>query len=183
MPQIVLNDTTVVLKVKKSPLFARVVLYILTFLSAALPIGGFVVNIVNGGAFKFFNLIALLLGGLFFFLLLRVSLWNTCGKEVITIVDHKLTYTADYKWFKGKGEELIFKKIQFTLHQVGYEEDNKGVLVIIFDNKTMLKTVTKLDLVELTTLIAQLNKNGNSNLNYGNTYNSFYYFHDYTFRM
>ncbi|WP_353119984.1 hypothetical protein [Myroides odoratus] len=81
MPQIVLNDTTVVLKVKKSPLFARVVLYILTFLSAALPIGGFVVNIVNGGAFKFFNLIALLLGGLFFFLLLRISLWNTCGKR------------------------------------------------------------------------------------------------------
>ncbi|WP_353119982.1 hypothetical protein [Myroides odoratus] len=104
-------------------------------------------------------------------------------KEVINWSDTKLRYTADYSWFKDKVKEFSFNKIQFTLHQVGYEEDNKGVLVIIFDNKTTLETVTKLDLVELTTLIAQLNKNGNSNLNYGNTYNSFYHFNDYTFRL
>ncbi|MDR0229818.1 MAG: hypothetical protein LBI72_12265 [Flavobacteriaceae bacterium] len=183
MNQIVFHDTTLVLKVKKSNLFARVILYILTFLSAALPIGSFVVDVANGGALKFFHFICLLLGGLFFFLLLRVSLWNTCGREIITIVDHKLTYTVDYKWFKGKGEELIFKKIHFSFHQVGYEEDNKGVLVINFNKRITLETVTKLDLVELTALVVQLNKNHNSNLNYGNTYNSFYHFNDYTFRL
>lgn len=183
MNQITLNDTTLVLKVKKSTLFARVILYIITFLAAALPIGGFVINIVNGESFKFFNLIALLLGGLIFYFMLRIALWNTCGKEIITMLDNKLIYIADYNWFKDKVTEFSFKKIQFTSHQVGYEEDNKGVLVINFDKNVTLETVTKLDLAELATLITQLNKNRNSSLNYWNTSNSFYYFHDYTFRM
>lgn len=163
MDQITFNDTALVLKVKKSSLFTRVILYIITFLSAALPIGGFVVNFVNGGAFKFFNLIFLLLFGLLFFYMLRISLWNTCGKEVINISDSKLKYTADYNWFKDKVKEFYFEEIQFTLHQVGYEEDHKGVLVINFDKKTTLETVTKLDIVLLNTLIVQLNKNSNSN--------------------
>lgn len=114
MNQIVFHDTMLVLKVKKSPLLFRGILYVITFLSAALPIGSFAVDVANGGTSKFFHFICLLLGGLFFFLLLSVSLWNTCGREIITIVDNKLTYTVDYKWFKGKGEELIFKKIHFT---------------------------------------------------------------------
>lgn len=115
--------------------------------------------------------------------MLRIALWNTCGKEIITMLDNKLIYIADYNWFKDKVTEFSFKKIQFTSHQVGYEEDNKGVLVINFDKNVTLETVTKLDLAELATLITQLNKNRNSSLNYWNTYNSFYYFHDYTFRM
>ncbi|MDM1046028.1 hypothetical protein HX004_14455 [Myroides sp. 1354] len=183
MDQIAFNDTRLVLKVKRSNLFVRILLYIITFLSAALPIGGFVVNFVHGGTFEFSHLICLLLSGLIFFFILRISLWNTCGKEVIIMLDNKLIYTADYNWFKDKVKEFTFNKIQYTLRQVGYEEDNKGVLVINFDKKITLETVTKLDLVALTALIAQLNKNCNSNLNYGNTYNSFYYFDDYTFRL
>ncbi|WP_413511857.1 hypothetical protein [Myroides odoratus] len=163
MDQIEFNDTTLVLKVKKSNLFVRTILYVITFLAAALPLGGFVVNFVNEGAFKFFNLIFLLLFGLVFFYMLRISLWNTCGKEVIKIMDKKLQYTADYHWFKNRVKEFSFKEIQFTLRQVGYEEDNKGVLVINFDNEATLETVTKLDLVQLNTLISQLSRNSNSN--------------------
>lgn len=85
MNQIEFKDNILILRVKKSNIFSRSILYLITVLSAVLPLGGFFVNLINGGEFKFFNLIFLLLFGLIFFYMLRISLWNTYGKEVINI--------------------------------------------------------------------------------------------------
>lgn len=90
--------------------------------------------------------------------MLRISLWNTFGKEIIKISGNKLNYIADYKWFKDKIKEFNFESINFYLNKVGYEEDNKAVLIIKFDKETVLETVTKIDIENLNIWLDKLNK-------------------------
>ena len=159
MNQIEFNDNVLILRVKKSNVFSRLILYLITILCAVLPLSGFLINLINGGEFKFINLVYLLLFGLLFFYMLRISLWNTYGKEIINISKNKLKYTVDYNWFKDKIKEFDYENITFTLSKIGYDEDNKGVLVFDFNNGTVLETVTKIDINDINDLISNLNKN------------------------
>ncbi len=38
--------------------------------------------------------------------MLRIVLWNNFGKEIISLSDDKLSYIADYKYFKDGCREL-----------------------------------------------------------------------------
>lgn len=156
MKQIELKENKLRLRVKKSPLLGRVLLYVITFLSIALPLGGFIVNMISNVALNFYHILFLFIFGLIAFYMLRVSLWNTYGYELIQFGNNKLTYSADYCWFKDKVKEFSFEKIDYKIQQVGYEEDKKGVLVIKFDNDKILETVTKIPISDLESLIADL---------------------------
>lgn len=158
MNQIDFSNNTLILKVKKSPLLGRLFLYIITFLAVVLPLSGFVFNLLIGNGLKFFSLVFLFVFGLISFFMLRISLWNTYGTEIIKISENKLDYIADYKWFKDKIKEFNFENINFNLNKIGYEEDNKAVLIIEFDNGTVLETVTKIDIENLNNLLVKLNK-------------------------
>lgn len=157
MKQIEFKQNQLKLRVKKSPLLGRLLLYLITFLSIFLPLGGFIVNIINGGELKFFNIVFLFIFGLIAFYMLRISLWNTYGFELIQFGNNKLTYVADYHWFKDKVKEFTFEKINYSVKPVGYEEDNKGVLVFKFDDDIVLETVTKIPISDLESLIIILN--------------------------
>lgn len=158
MKQIEFKESQLILKVKKSPLIGRLVLYLITFLSVALPLGGFIVNMISNVGLNFFHILFLLLFGLIAFYMLRVSLWNTYGSELIQFNNNKLTYVADYRWFKDKVKEFSFENINYDIKPVGYEEDNKGVLVIKFDDDTALETVAKIPIADLESLITDLHK-------------------------
>lgn len=158
MNQIEFKENQLVLRVKKSPFLGRILLYLITFLSIALPLGGFIANMINGGEIKFFNIVFLFLFGLIAFYMLRVSFWNTYGFELIQFGNNKLTYVANYHWFKDKVREFSFENINYDIKQIGYEEDNKGVLVIKFDDDKVLETVTKIPISDLDSLISNLNK-------------------------
>ncbi|MDM1391529.1 hypothetical protein HX052_16455 [Myroides marinus] len=160
MNQIELKGNTLILRVKKSNLFSRIVLYFITILSAALPLVGFFLNLLSFGELGFFSLMVLLLTWLFCFLTLRISLWNTYGKEIITISKTKLEYTVDYNWFKDKIKEFDYEYITYTFKQVGYEEDNKGVLVLDLNNGGVFQRVTKIDIESLNDFISKMNNNG-----------------------
>lgn len=114
---------------------------------------------MNGGELKFFNIVFVFIFGLIAFYMLRVSLWNTYGFELIQFGNNKLTYVTDYHWFKDKVKEFDFEKINYDIKPVGYEEDNKGVLVIRFDDDKVLETVTKIPISDLESLIVSLSKN------------------------
>ena len=164
MNQFELKDNQLILKVKKSPLLGRILLYLITFLSIALPLGGFIVNMISNVGLSFFHILFLFLFGLIAFYMLRVSLWNTYGFESIQFDNNKLTYVADYRWFKDKVKEFTFENINYDIKPVGYEEDNKGVLVITFDDDKVLETVTKIPISNLESLIIRLNNNNKSYL-------------------
>jgi len=55
-------------------------------------------------------------------------------------------------------KEFTYEKISYDIKPVGYEEDNKGVLVIKFDDDKVLETVTKTSISDLESLISSLIK-------------------------
>lgn len=101
-------------------------------------------------------LIGLFFFGLLGFYMLRVTLWNTYGKETITFENNNITYIADYGWFKDGKKQIEFKKpLMYSIRQIGYEDDNKGGLVMGLEEPFMC--VTKMPNAELEELIEKLN--------------------------
>jgi len=113
-------------------------------------------SLITNGGLSMLTVFIYGIFGLIAFYMLRVSLWNTYGAEIIHFEKNKLTYTADYRWFKDGLKEFDFEKIDFTIQKAGYEEDHKGVLVIKFDEKEMFETVSKFPLSDLEILLINL---------------------------
>ncbi|MFY8190622.1 MAG: hypothetical protein ACOVK9_06625, partial [Bacteroidia bacterium] len=60
---------------------------------------GFVLTIIEGDSPHFGGIILLGLMALISFYLLRLILWNSCGKEIFVFEKNSIQYTADYNWF------------------------------------------------------------------------------------
>jgi len=121
-----------------------------------LPIIGIFISFLMGSGFHVGFLVGMGLFGLMGFYLLRVSLWNTYGSEIIHIENQTITYVANYGWFKDEKQSQEINPIFFTIKQVGYVEDNKGALVI-GTGTTSIECATKMSVDDLTELIDKLN--------------------------
>lgn len=109
----------------------------------------------NGGELKFLMLVMIGIFGLFCFYMLRVSLWNTYGVEVLHFNKDKIMYSADYGWFKDGTKDYEIKEPELKIKQIGYENDSIGVL-LIFDSKNCIETVTQIPTIELESLILEI---------------------------
>ncbi|MGB0915255.1 MAG: hypothetical protein ACPGVI_04240 [Crocinitomicaceae bacterium] len=148
------NELTI--SVKKAPILGRVLLYFITALTSLGPIAGIISSLASGSGFHISMFFGLVISGLIAFFLLRSSLWNTFGKETIIFNKNELIYSADYGWFKDKIKSLpITTELHFEVNPVGYEEDNKGTL-IIFNSEDGFVCTAKVDVDELNRLIEEL---------------------------
>lgn len=80
--------------------------------------------------------------------LLRILLWNTYGKEIITLEQDKISYLADYKYFKDGLKELKIKNLDI---QIIYEDSmdiHVGRLRIL-NQESEIETVLKSSLTDL----------------------------------
>ncbi|MDO5980004.1 hypothetical protein [Flavivirga spongiicola] len=100
-----INNNQLILKVRKSPVFIRSVMFLFSFLFFFSPLMGIALSISMGYQFHFGFLIWIGLFGLMGFYMLRISLWNTYGYETIVFDKQKVTYQANYGWFKD-GKKL-----------------------------------------------------------------------------
>lgn len=171
MKQIEFNNNILILKVKKAPLFARILLYTIAFLGVFLPSVGVIFALLNETEIKFGGLIFIFILGLFSFHMLRIALWNTYGKEILNFSKGKIHYTTDYQWFKSKTKEVNSENISFDLKTVGDEKSNKGVLVIISNDEIILETVTQIPISELKILIEELVRFSKHEANNSTTHN------------
>lgn len=153
-----LEENRLILNVRKSPLIIRIILYIITFISFFAPISSILISIASGGGLKAGYFFAFLFWGLIGYFMLKRSLWNTLGKEIIVFYKDKITYEANYGWFKDGTKEIKNRSIEFYYEKAGFEEDNEGVL-IIQNNEDKIKTVAKISISELNQLINSLNSN------------------------
>ena len=151
-----LNKNELELRVKKAPLFVRTVMFFFTFLFFLLPFTGMILGLAMGKGMHIGYVIGLFFFGILGFYMLRISLWNTCGKETITFENNYLIYIADYGWFKdGKKQKELKNPLVYSIRQIGYEEDNKGGLIIGLEEPIIC--VTKMPNAELEELIDKLN--------------------------
>ncbi len=86
--------------------------------------------------------------GLLGFLMLRIVLWNTFGKEIISLSQDKITYIADYKYFKDGQKELATDKLQVEIIYEDTTSVNVGRLRI-FNPEGEIETVLKSSLTDL----------------------------------
>ena len=152
MDQFNFQNNLLKLSVRKSPLFIRSVLFLLAFAFFIFPSTGMLVSITSGDGFRFFHLIAIGIFSLLGFYLLRIALWNTYGEEIILISKDKLTYEANYGWFKDAKKTIAFESIDYSILPIGYEEDNKGALVIE-NRETKIECAVKMPKEQLEELI------------------------------
>ncbi|CAD0008784.1 hypothetical protein [Flavobacterium chungangense] len=146
------------LKVKKSPILVRAVMFGLAFCFFVFPVLGVISAIADGSGLHFGYFLAIGIFSLIGFYTLRISLWNTYGEETFQITENKIIYEANYGWFKdGKKETLISNPNYFSV-QAGYEEDNESVLVIASE-ESKIESVVKMPTVQLEELIMILKKN------------------------
>lgn len=152
-----LNENELVLSVKKAPLFVRAVIFLLALISLLLPLVGLTLRVASGDGFHFGFLLMMLLFGAMGFYLLRLTLWNTYGKETIHFTKNKIEYLSDYGWFKGTRKQLtIESSATFSIQKLGYEDDQIGTLVIS-ENANKICCATKQSLDDLSDLIIALN--------------------------
>jgi hypothetical protein len=152
MKQFDFQNDILFLKVKKSPLIVRIIFFIMSLGFFFIPVPGTAIAMSTGNGLKlgyFIGIAISLLGG---FYMLRVSLWNTYGEEKIEIAGNKVIYEANYGWFKDGKKEIYFDRLSYSVKSIGYEEDNKGLLMID-SGEGKIESVVKMPIDELKELI------------------------------
>lgn len=155
MNQYQLEDNTLTLRVKTSPLFVRIVMFTFSFLCFILPITGIVLYISYGKGFHMGFLFLLFLFSLMGFYLLRMALWNTYGTEIISFKGHNVSYVANYGWFLDAQKTETIEPLVFQIQPIGYIEDKLGTLVI-GDHDAIIESATKMPICDIEKLIEQL---------------------------
>lgn len=155
MNQYSFGNNQLKLKVSKAPFFVRLVLFLITFLCFALPLFGIIATIIEGDGIKFGGILAFGVFCLIGFYLLRISLWNNYGEEIIQFNATEIIYVADYCWFKDGKKTLGKNEVTYSIKTIGYEEDNNGVLVIS-NGKSKIESVVKIPKQNLEKLISMI---------------------------
>lgn len=161
MKQYIFENKKLILKTNKAPFIIRICLYLITLFCFLIPLMVIVSTFLDNDDFKFTIFIVLGISGLIGFYLLRVSLWNTFGKEIIQFHKNEITYIADYYWFKDKLKSINNNNIKFAILDIGYEEDNLGTLYIQNDNFDEIISVIKIPKYELEKLIVLIQNEQN----------------------
>ncbi len=150
-----LNNRELTLRVKSSPVFIRAIMFLFAFLFFLLPCVGMILSMTMGNNFHIGFLIGIGFCSLMGFYLLRIALWNTYGVEVINFETNKVVYEVNYGWFKDGKKIKEIEPLIFSIKEIGYEEDNKGSLVIGSDD-LCIECATKMSIDEIKSLIAKL---------------------------
>ncbi len=128
--------------VKRASLFVIVTLTIISIISFLIPIASAVFMIMTDTINFSLVIIIILLWGSGIYLL-RIILWNTCGKEIIIFKPDKVIYIGDYRLFRDGKIEIENNSIEILTHNIPGSNQEYSYLTI--GNKfAQIKTVTKL---------------------------------------
>lgn len=137
---------------KKAPLFIRLVLTLFMSVLVLIPIALIVFTWLFGeGAIIGIAFSFLFCWGLGFYLL-RIILWNSCGREILNLETEKVSYIADYGLFKDGRQEIPSRGLQT---EIIYDLETKPMLGRLKLNRktASLETVLHLSIAELEELI------------------------------
>lgn len=152
MQQFNFKNNILNLKVKKSPLAIRIIMFFLSFTFFIFPVVGTIIGLANRHGLNIGYFFVIGIFALLGFYLLRISLWNTYGEETIQILENKIIYEANYGWFKDGKKEIAISDPKYSFKSVGYEEDNECALVISSEN-SQIESVVKMPAEEMETLL------------------------------
>lgn len=149
------KNNQLIIKGRKSPFVIRATLTVVLLICILIPIivAASLMSERKGPH------IGLFLG--FFFLwgigfyLLRIILWNTYGREVLTFESDKIIYEADYGFFKDGKAIISTTNIELTAMASANEKIPLGVFELSNEEK-QITTVLKLPFEELTKIKSEI---------------------------
>lgn len=155
--QYLVTASKIELYVKPPTVIMRYFLLFLGLISLLLPITGILISLIEGKSFHFGFLVGLGVGFLIFFYFYKLFLWNSYGKETIEFNKQSLHYYADYKRFIRNQQTKDFTSLTFAFKEVGYQNEELGVLVILNQEEELLiECATIMPLKELSDLTQNL---------------------------
>ena len=150
------SQNKLILSVKKTFGFVRLILGLLIFIAIAMMIGGMVMVYQSQEDVLITSLIMLVIYGLIIAFFARLFLWNTYGREIMTFEGGSLHYIADFKWFKDSEKHLEWTgKLDFSIKTHGQENSMYGYLIITSE-KDMINCVTKIPIDQLKIILTTL---------------------------
>ncbi|MEO5645704.1 MAG: hypothetical protein ABIQ40_13400 [Bacteroidia bacterium] len=107
----------------KTPKLIRLILSVLAIVAFLSPIVATINLIINDREIKFglFGSFIILWSAGYY--MIRIVLWNSFGKEVITFDDDKVTYYCDYKYFQGSKKQIKTDQLKIELVKSGGQND------------------------------------------------------------
>lgn len=155
-PQWCYNGKELTLFVVPSPLFVRIMLYAFAVLPPLVVLTIMVWTIIEK-AFSPGIFVGLVAAVFISSRILRMALWNSTGKERISISGHTIAYQPDYGLMKGDLKEKMFAPLSFGIVLDAYAQDGFARLRIGTGENALL-CVTKIRINELDDLLKELEK-------------------------
>lgn len=150
------NGKELTLFVRPSPLAVRMVLFVFAFLPPLVVFSIMIWTIVEN-SFSPGILIGFAAALFVSSRILRMALWNSIGKEHISIAGNTISYQPDYGWMKGKLSEKLMEPLSFGLVLDTYAEDGFGRLRVGTGENELI-CATKIRISELEDLLEELEK-------------------------
>lgn len=143
---------TVVISVINTPLIIRLFLSVVALIIFVMPIvvTGYIVS--TDGVLPFGLFISYFIAWLVGAYLTRIVLWNTYGKEELTLYTDKISYRTDFKFFQSNKKEITVENLQLASICID-EEEQCGILGMT-NGADELQTVIKVPMKELIELDA-----------------------------
>ncbi|NGX84311.1 hypothetical protein [Aequorivita sp. KMM 9714] len=110
-----IDDNHLIISARKSPIFIRIVLTTFLVLIALIPIA-VTIFVLKSGEGPFIGIVFsfLLCWGIGFYLL-KLTLWNSVGREILSMETEKISYVADYRLFKDRHKEIEIQDLETEL--------------------------------------------------------------------
>lgn len=119
-----------ILRVKPPSVVMCTILVMLSIGTTVVPLIITIIFQLISGETKLGPLLGAVVSSILGIFVTRYTLWNLYGKELYSISEGTITYQTDYKYFKEDIKSMSTNGISFYTKPVGYEEDEKGTLII-----------------------------------------------------
>ncbi|PWD97476.1 hypothetical protein [Marinilabilia rubra] len=140
-----MNGTEYTIGTKKAPIFIRIFLILIMSILILIPIT--VIALTYGNGPHIGILVSFIICWGVGFYLLKIVLWNTIGQEILTVNREKISYIADFGFFKDGRKEIEIDNLET---EIIYTDHNKQFGRLILKNKsTYIETVLQAKIMKL----------------------------------
>ena len=141
MEQIIINRDTLILKVK-TYLAVKILFCFMSLVMFLGPLIGLILWVSDGNRFHIKFLFGMAFSYAVAYYVLRYTLWNTWGREILEFQENQIVHTLDFKFWKRREVYENTEIEEFGFTPFGYEEDKKGRLYIQLKGQSIITSIT-----------------------------------------
>ena len=151
------NPGTLTVYTHPTPKGIRIFLGLFASIAFIAPVLVTIILLVTGSGLSFGLIISYIIFWAVGYYLLRIILWNTFGKEIITFENDKITYHCDYKYFQDNKKEI--KTDQLRIEIIKSEHHTELGLFCFTNSDEKIEMVIPVSIAQLVPVEEEIRKN------------------------